>query len=146
MRKNSKNFRQGNKRNLRENHKDIPLPGKGRFAIDVTSIEQNNMTVIIVYEHQNMRTEFRSMLLKSRVQAPDVKPGQDSRTLGHSVFCWVEYGKLIMIPESRSHLQWISSRYHNRHAHITRWQGDNKAERLQGVIPLGGVRNTNTGT
>ena len=53
----------------------------GRRAINVSSTEHNNMTVITVYGHQNIRAKSKSMLLKSRVQEPDGYPGQDSRPL-----------------------------------------------------------------
>ena len=43
----------------------------GRHAIDVTSTEHNNITIIILYGHQNIRTDSRSKLLKRRVQEPD---------------------------------------------------------------------------
>ena len=53
----------------------------GRVTIDIRSTEYNNMAAITVSGYQNLRTEFRSMLLKCRVQEPDGNPGQDSGSL-----------------------------------------------------------------
>ena len=71
---------QGQGKDLRENLiGGSPLPGTGRHAVDVT--EHNNMSSIAVYEYENMRTESRIMVSKSRVQELDSDPGQDSRPL-----------------------------------------------------------------
>ena len=54
-------------RNIMEHHRGVvPLISRGRHAIDITTREPNNMTVIAVSGYQNMRTEFKSMLLKDQ--------------------------------------------------------------------------------
>ena len=44
---------------------------------------------------------------------------------GHSVIYWERSVKLIMIPDTRSHVHQIAGCYQNLHAHVTRWlRGD----------------------
>ena len=82
VRKNSKNSGEEKRINLRKKQRGgIPDPRTGRLAIDIMSTEHNNMTVITLYGHQNIRTESRGMLLKSKVQEPDGDQGQYSRLL-----------------------------------------------------------------